>query len=556
MLTVMSWLDLLFGRGDDGFPFWLLCVRINILVFVASTLVAALGSRRSADGRGRWQLRREGWIAIVLLVVAGLLRVAVEHNLTALGGIGYSRILIGYRGHFGTSQLYSLLYTWLGRDLEVAILLNRLASTATVGLVYVLSRQLVPELRAFALLAALLLALHPLHLLFTPTDGLPISTSFLGVLSYVLLVRAGQGAAQPLSQRRAGLLAALSGLTLLTQIRYENVLLLIPAVLYLWVYRRELPRVVTWPGFLVGGFCLAVYGVSALGSRPSHASVVALDEGLWAVGRELVMNPMYGLLPLLVGTLGALISRRSRQRCFAVLPMAAFVPVVALAILLEGHDYSVGFVGLARTFVNLLLPMSLMAAYGLAILWESPWRIWRLVVVAVVLWTVVLPVLFWPNLRGRYVETAEHDFLSDVLRTNVLTGVDQLIVPDDELLYRESHSTIEVMQKYRAIAYGVGGTLPQLVGMTAFLEHPESVDCSRDNCLLFYGLPCSGISHYWFAKPQCAEALARAGALLREEHVDAGSFLDCSLNHGEERQRLCASSFGSHRLAVYRARQP
>ena len=30
-------MDLLFGKGDDNYPFWLLTVRVNILLFVLCT---------------------------------------------------------------------------------------------------------------------------------------------------------------------------------------------------------------------------------------------------------------------------------------------------------------------------------------------------------------------------------------------------------------------------------------------------------------------------------------------------------------------------------------
>ncbi len=550
MHLVLGWLDLLFGRGDDGFPFWLGVVRLNVLVFVGATSLSLFWKSQAVSPRLWLDDAHRRLLAGVLLLAAGL-RLAVEHNITALGGIGYSRILLGYRGHFGTAQLYSLLYPWLGRDLEHAILFNRLASTLSVACVYGLCVQLAPATRAFAPLAALLLALHPLHLLFTPTDGLPISTTFLASASYLLLVHGLTGEGLSVRLRTTLLLAAGSGLSLMTQIRYENLVLLLPAIFFLWVRRYDLRWNIAWPAASASGCFLAVYAASSVASGPSRPGVVGLADGMRQAGNELLLNPIYALALFLFGTLAALLNPRSRVRWSAPLPLLTLLPVVGLAISLEAHDYSIGFVGLARPYVNLLLPMLLVAAYGLALLWHSPWRILRLPVLACVGWAGFLPVLFWPNLSSRYVEMAEHEFLDQALRQELPPGIDRLLVPDDELLFRESHSSIELLQKYRMITYAATAGRVRLVGVTEASEHPELAECGQGNCLFFAGLPCSRIRHYWFAKPQCEAWLARVGRPLRSEEVFAGSFLDCSLDFGATRDRACGRSASAHRLALY-----
>lgn len=551
MHLVIAWLDLLFGRGDDGFPFWLVVVRLNVLVFVGASALSLVWKLQTLSPR-LWFNDTHKRLFAGILLLAVCLRVAVEHNITALGGIGYSRILLGYRGHFGTAQLYSLLYAWLGRDLDNAILFNRIASILSVALVYGLCVQLVPTMRAFAVLAAWLLALHPIHLLFTPTDGLPISTTFLACAAYLMLVHGLSGEGLGSRLRTGLLLAAGSGLCLMTQIRYENPLLLLPAFFYVIAQRRDLRWDSTWPAAATSALFLGVYVVSSAGSGPSRPGVIGLAEGIRQAGEELLFNPIYAMLLLLVGTLAALLSPRSRVRWLAPLPLLTLLPVVGLAIGLEGHDYSIGFVGLARPYVNLLLPILLVAAYGLALLWTSPWRVLRLPVLACLGWAAFLPVLFWPNLSGRYVEVAEHDFLTEALREELPAEIDRLIVPDDELLFRESHSSIELLQKYRMITYAATGGRVRLIGATEASENPQVAECGRGNCLFFAGLPCSRIRHYWFARPQCEAWLARVGRPLRSEEVFAGSFLDCSLDFGPARDRACGRSSSAHRLALYR----
>jgi hypothetical protein len=548
----MRWLDVLFGRGDEGYPFWLLTVRVNILLFVLCAAVVVAWNLAPARLRAALGARADLGSALALTAVAGLLRFLVADNVTALGGIGYSRILLGYGGHFGTAQLYSLLYARTTRDLEHAILFNRLASTATVPLVYALCRRLVPASRAFAVFAALLLCFHPLQLLFSATDGLPISSSFLAVAAYLLLARAVDGTDTPAWLRTVSAAGAATGLALLTQVRYENVLFLVPPVVFVFARRRTLSVRTLAPAAMLFALFISVYATEALSSGPAYQSAAPLTEGLRAATRELFDNPIFGLGPVLIGTAAAIVYRRSHVRWFAPLPVLGLVPLIALAITLERHDYAFGFVPLARIYVNQVLLLLLVSGYGLALLWGSSRRVVRAIAVGCVVWMAALTALFWPNLRARYVEFAEHEFFREALAA-LPPDVDRVVVPDDDLLFRESHSTIELMTKYRMIAAATGARRIKLVGMTPFLESPTKVECRRGNCLFFRGLPCTGLSPYWFARGPCERLMAtRLGPAVREQDVVAGSFLDCSIDRGAARRRLCTPAGTAMRFGLYR----
>jgi hypothetical protein len=541
--AVVRGLEALFGKGDSDHMLWLAVVRVDILVFLLCSVVLVIWSL-SPGGR-RWAHWTSTDVATVaaLTAVAALLRFLVEHNLSDLGGIGYSRILLGYKGHFATAQLYSLVYARTARDLEHAILLNRIASTLTVPLVYALCRRLVPGSPAFPTITAAILALHPLHVLFTPTDALPISTSFLAAAAYLLLVNAIEGEDSPGWARTAAALGAAASLALLTQVRYENLLFLVPPALYLVARRRRARLRLLLPGGIVFALSLLLYVVEALRAGTSFQNPIEMTDAAQGLARELLGNPIFAIAPVLAGTAAALLYRRSTVRAVALLPLLAVLPLGAV-VSARGHH-------LARTYVNEVLLLTLVAGYGLSLMWESQRWVVRGLAVGCLLWTAALPLLFWTNFRERHLETAEHDFLRAVLAA-LPPGIDRVVVPDDDLLSRETRSTIESMTKYRMIARSVGARV-DVVGFTAFNEHPDEFDCSRDNCAFFRGVPCQGLQRYWFADAECAQIMAtRAGAPLAEEEVVAGSFVDCSVYRGEARRQLCEPVRIPRRLGLYR----
>src|SRR5262249_1267067 len=140
------WLDILFGKGDDTYPFWLEIIRINILfVLLCAAVVIAWNLAPSRLRRIR-DARADIGIAFGLTMLAALLRFLVARaNLMDFGGIAYSRLLLGYKGYFATAQVYSLFYELTARDLEHAILFDRIAGTVTIPLVYLLCRRLRPN---------------------------------------------------------------------------------------------------------------------------------------------------------------------------------------------------------------------------------------------------------------------------------------------------------------------------------------------------------------------------------------------------------------------------
>src|SRR5580698_9280874 len=128
-------LEALFGHGDDDFPLWLAIIRVHILLWAACTLVSAAGlAVRLA--RGPASRADATWVASLTALAAALRFVVVPSNLMDLGGIAYSRLLLGYRGNFATAQVYALVYRWTARDMDHALLINRVAGTLTVPLVY------------------------------------------------------------------------------------------------------------------------------------------------------------------------------------------------------------------------------------------------------------------------------------------------------------------------------------------------------------------------------------------------------------------------------------
>lgn len=541
MDLVSGWLEVLFGQGDSDHALWLAAVRLDILLFVgcaAALLIAAIAGRRGAARR--WDAT-DLIVAGALTAAGALLRIAVTANIADFGGIGYSRILVGYKGHFAAAQLYSLIYEQTARDLEHAILLNRIAGILSVPLLYALCRRLLPDGRGFAVCATALLALHPLHAMFGATDALPTCTTLVAVSSYLMLAMAFDGGRTPAWRLTVAGLGAGAGLALVTQVRYENLLLLAPPALFVLARRRSNLRPLL-PGAIAGGLFMTAYFTQASRAGSSFQNPILWQDIVLGARHQLFGNPIFAMLPALIGIAAATFSRRSRVRLLAPLPLLAVLPLAAV-VSPEGHH-------LARTYLNLLLPLILVSGYGLALLWSSPRRGARALVVACLVWAALLPIAYWPNLRARHIEMAEHEFFRRAVAA-LPPGIDRIIVPDDERLGRQTGSTIEVMTKYRAIAASVRPDV-DVVGTTRFFEQARSVDCSRDNCAFFRALPCFGLRHYWFADPECAAMGARSGAAIAEEEVIAGSFVECSVYRGETWRERCAPVRLLQRFGLYR----
>lgn len=534
---------MLFGHGDDGYPFWLLTVRVNILVLVASAAVLIMSALRPARVRPMLSGRLDLGVAAAFTTVAAALRwFVVQHNVADLGGISYSRILLGYNGHFGAAQLYSLVYARGSRSMEQAIVLNRLAATLTVPLLYALCRRVAPARRAFAVCATALLSLHPLHLLFSATDALPIVSILLAVGSYWCLARAVGSENDRVSPRTVAALTGAAGLALVTQVRYENALFLAPPLLYFFAVRPSIPYRPLGPAGALLGLLLAIYAASAVSAESSYQNPIHWADGLRASARDVFVNQIFAIGPVLVGTMAALLDRHTPVRWAMALPLVVALPVITMGGA-QGYNH-------ARTYLTHVLLLSLVAGYGLAQLWASDHRFGRGIAVTCLLWVAVLPCCFWQNLRERHLETAEHDFFTAALAA-LPAGVNRIIVPDDDVLARMTHSTIELVNKYRMIAQAAGSGI-ELLGASRYVEHPEEIDCGRGNCLFFHGVPCMGLRYYWFAQDGCAQLMAkRSGPPWREEEVVGGSFLDCSIYRGTMRRQLCEAARHTQHFGLY-----
>jgi hypothetical protein len=539
------WLDVLFGKGDDEHPFWLMGVRTNILLFLLCVAVVVAWNLAPARLRRLRDAKGEACIALALTTVAGVLRFLVAGpNLMDFGGIPYSRLLLGYKGHFATAQLYSLYYELTTRDIEHAIFLDRVAGTLTIPLVYVLCRRLRPGARCFAAVSAFLFAVYPLHVLLSASDALPVFSIFLTATSYLLLLPAGD-AEQPPVIGSARLVGGLTGLALLTQVRYENALFLLPVVPMLYARRRLHAFRALFPAAAVAAAFVAFYAYEAITSGLSFQNPVDLRASIDVLRERIAPNRFLALPPLLVGTLAVGAYEGPLWGLLALLP---WVAAVALSVFADSA------VGAARVYASWLILIRPAAGYGFSLLLRAAWRPAKLLAVAVLLYLGAQPFLARDAVTARYLEIRENDLFEERLAA-LPSGAKWIIVPDDELLRREFHSTNEVSVKYSMILATHSQAPPrmQLVRLTDYLEHPERTDCWGDACVFFFGLPCLDQHVYPFTREQCLEILrTHRSSLIDETTVVAAPFLDCGIYTGGLRRRLCDPTTKTHRFAFYR----
>lgn len=539
--------NLLFGKGDDDFPIWLLAIRLNVLLLAASWAAILVWQVSKA----RWK-RLSGAAPDVCLVVAvtgvaaafrGFL---VRSNLFDHGGIPYSRMLVGYKGYFATAQFFSLFYAMTSRSIEHAIFLDRVLSTITVPLTYGLCRTLLPQSIVFAAVTALLMALYPLQILFAASDVLSVFSVFLLTASYLLFVWAtgtGQrnGAATTLLY-----LGAFLGLSLLTQVRYENALFLLPPAMYTVMQRRALSWRAAAPGFGVFLLFAAAYACWALTSGLAYQNAVKLEEGLAVARRDVLLNPLLSVPMLLAGTAVCLL-----RLPWGLKPMPLLVWVVASGLLILTADTGEHA---ARVYSNWLLFVLAFSGYGFSVvLTEAGW-FGRAVGGACVLWLAAQPFLLREAFSTPYLEIVENDYFRSLWR-ELPDDVRFVVVPDDDVMNRTAHSSLETLTKYALIraGAGAGANAAQVVGITTLLERPGQIDCSRRGCAFFFGLPCLERDLYPFAGNQCQELLrTHRTSVLDEATRVAAPFVDCSIYAGAMRQQLCDPATRPRRFAVYR----
>ncbi len=537
------WLDVLFGMGDDDFPFWLMAVRSNILIFViCSAVVVVWAVRRNRCWR-RESGRREILIVSAITLLAAVFRFGAATNLLDFGGIPYSRLLVGYKGHFGTAQFYAPFYQLSWRDIEHAIAFNRVVGVLTVPLVYGFCRSFLRG--PFPAVSALLFAVSPLHILFSASDALAVFSVFLTAASYVLIgFDSGTGEEDCEAIERLRYLAGFSGLALLTQVRYENVLFAAPALGLILLRRERLRwRIVAAP--LAATLLLVVgYGYWGTTAGLSFQNPVRLSSALVMVAEHVVANPFVAVPAL---ALGSLVGSWFGGWWVGLLAIGSWLAALGLPLLSEsGH-------GASRVFASWLVLLIPLASFALTRLLGSERLLPRLAGWAGLAYFALQPLVVSDRLTTQHIEILEHEFYRSQL-ASLPAAVTHIIVPDDVLLRRRTHSTIELQNKYAMTLAGVrelGGRV-KLVNLTAFLEGGHTEVCAQGRCAFFYGLPCLEQRVYPYTREQCMRLLAeREVSVLAQREVIAAPFMDCSIYVGEMRRRICEPATRRQRFVMY-----
>jgi hypothetical protein len=540
------WLDVLFGKGDDTYPFWLLTVRLNILLFVLCTALVIAWNLSPVRLRRLRGVRMELCLVVGLTAVAAGLRFVVAGaNLMDYGGIAYSRMLRGYKGYFATAQFFSLFYELTARDLEHAVLLDRIAGTLTIPLVYVLCRRLQPNAKLWPPIAAFLFAVYPLHILFSASDVLAVFSCFVAAASYVLLATPMAMAEEHPVLAKLHYLGGFAGLALLTQVRYENVLLLIPAALVLTARRTSLRRGQLVLPLAASMPFVVVYAVAAATSGTSYQNPMHLWPGVDRVTWHLALNPFLAVPVLFLGTLAVWACAGWRLGVLALLPWVG-------AFVLAGWTTDSGH-SAARIYANWLILILPLSGYGFSRMLDRPGRSAKAVAAVALCSLASQPVIFRDRLAAQYLDIVEHERFRALL-TSLPPSVRWVIVPDDDVMSRQPHSTFEAYQKYAMILEGRPEVARRilLVGLTEYLEHPQPARCPPGACVFFFGLPCMEPNVYRFARGECEELLhTHAASVLDETTVVTAPFVDCSIYAGTLREQLCDPVTTPQRFTVY-----
>ncbi len=546
MYTAIRWLEVLFGKGDSDYPFWLLTVRVNILLVVLCAAVVTGWNLSPVRLRKAWGDKAEICTALAVTVVAGWLRFAMARaNVMDHGGIAYSRLLLGYKGYFGTAQFFSLFYGFTARDIEHAILFDRIAGVLTIPLVYVLCRSLRPEDKLLAPIAAFLFAVYPLHILFSASDVLAVFSVFLAAASYALLAAAVRlKADSPVAA--VHYFGGCAGLALLTQVRYENILLLVPPAVIL-VARRDAVRFRQLvPGLAVLGALLSIYGCDAATAGLSYENPLNVWHGLDIVTRQLVLNPFLAVPVLFIGTVAVWAYKGSRLGSLALLPWLA---ALGLAVLTSDSGHSA-----ARTYANWLILILPCASYGFSLALAAPQRLAKAVAGAALLYLGAQPIIVRECLGAQYLEVLEHARFKSLL-ADPPSGAKWIIVPDDQVMARHPHSTFEAFTKYAMTLAGEpeAAQRVKLVALTEYLEGRWQSGCTGGACVFFFGVPCMEENVYPVTRGQCQDLLrTHRTSLIEDTTVVAAPFADCSIFTGVLREKLCAAATNPRRFAVYR----
>src|SRR5262249_30055995 len=131
------------------------------------------------------------------------------------------------------------------------------------------------------------------------------------------------------AETRLLFIAAFLGLSLLTQVRYENVLFLLPAAIYLVVERQVIRRGDLALGLGTFLTFTAVYAYWTLTAGYSYQPQVSLATGLVVAQRDILLNPFLSIPILLVGTFVAILGLPRNLKPMPLLPwLVAFLLIV------------------------------------------------------------------------------------------------------------------------------------------------------------------------------------------------------------------------------------
>jgi hypothetical protein len=342
---------------------------------------------------------------------------------------------------------------------------------------------------------------------------------------------------------------AFSGLALLTQVRYENVLLLVPAALLVFRRLHEVRWRHVGPPMAFAAGLLAFYAHQTATFGLSYTNTVQ-PENVGTAVRHLVASPFVAAPLLMIGTAAVVGGGRRSIAIAALLPW-----LVALALATSSQSDAHGLARVFTTWLVLILPVT---AHGFAAMLRAPSRPLNVVAGAVLLLLVVQPFLVRDRLASRHLEILEHDRFR-ALVAHLPSGVTTLVVPDDELFRRRHGSTFEVLRKYAMIADGGAslGARPRLVGLTEALEHPERAGCEPGACAFFFGVPCFEQDVYFYTADQCRELLRKhRTSVVDEASVRAAPFARCSIYAGRLHDEVCAPATREQRFVLYRLDGP
>jgi hypothetical protein len=271
-----------------------------------------------------------------------------------------------------------------------------------------------------------------------------------------------------------------------------------------------------------------------------------VDRGLSLTIELLALNPFLAIPVLIVASAAIAVYRSVRLAALAMLPWSAVFILCGLTVE-DGHSA-------ARIYANWLILILPAAGYGLSLMWSAPRPASRVVAGIVLLYVGWLPVDLRERLTTPYLEIVEHDRF-EALLTALPPGVERIIVPDDELMWRRYHSTLEVYRKYAAIfsTRPATGRDVQLVPLTEYLDNPRRTSCAGGACVFFAGIPCMDEEMYAVTRGQCEELLGtHRTSLLDETSFVAAPFVACSIYIGELKRQLCDPATSARSFKVYR----